>query len=717
VQQTVRVFNPAIFGADQHLLKYLDRSFFDKDVLLVDSTFFDIFTYHFLRGGAAGALARPFTVVLAEATADKLFGKDDPIGKVIKINNKAGEESLEVTGVVDVSKGRSHLRADVFITMNSGVIGNIVRNDLNWGGHNMVYSYVKLRPGSDARLLDGKLGPFLDHYGAKELKSIGMEKQIHLQPIADIHTNADRKHELTVSVSPSFLSILILIAVLIQVIACINFMNLSTARAARRAKEVGVRKVIGAGRGDLIRQFLGESLLLSFIGVLLALPLLFILLPYLNSLTQADISLSILTNYRVWLLMLGLVLGTGLVSGSYPAFYLSAFQAIKVIKGNFTNRVSAAGLRRSLVVFQFSLSIILITSIVIIFSQLDYIGKKDLGFEKSQRIVLNVYTIGADVSAMTDQLRLLPGVTAATKSNSQLGKPIFLDSKFYLAGGNQNTGVDAENLFADKYFARTAGFRFLSGHDFRDADSGKVLINETLARDLGLDPMRAQGVKVYSKWAETPEQTYEIAGVVKDFNFNSLHEGIKPFLLVCLPNSPSFCTVMVSASTGDYKSLLDKMGTVWRRNVPGAPFEYGFLDEEVQKLYEADITLAKIINAFTAMAVLVSCLGLFGLAAFSTEQRSKEIGVRKVLGASVTGVVRLLSADFMKLVGIALLISVPISWWAMNKWLDGFAYKVPVRWWMFGLSGLLAVLVAFATVSFHTIRAANANPVRSLRAQ
>jgi putative ABC transport system permease protein len=518
-------------------------------------------------------------------------------------------------------------------------------------------------------------------------------------------------------VSPSFLSILILIAVLIQVIACINFMNLSTARAARRAKEVGVRKVIGAGRGDLIRQFLGESLLLSFIGVLLALPLLFILLPYLNSLTQADISLSILTNYRVWLLMLGLVLGTGLVSGSYPAFYLSAFQAIKVIKGNFINRVSAAGLRRSLVVFQFSLSIILITSIVIIFSQLDYIGKKDLGFEKSQRIVLNVYTIGADVSAMTDQLRLLPGVTAATKSNSQLGKPIFLDSKFYLAGGNQNTGVDAENLFADKYFARTAGFRFLSGHDFRDADSGKVLINETLARDLGLDPMRAQGVKVYSKWAETPEQTYEIAGVVKDFNFNSLHEGIKPFLLVCLPNSPSFCTVMVSASTGDYKSLLDKMGTVWRRNVPGAPFEYGFLDEEVQKLYEADITLAKIINAFTAMAVLVSCLGLFGLAAFSTEQRSKEIGVRKVLGASVTGVVRLLSADFMKLVGIALLISVPISWWAMNKWLDGFAYKVPVRWWMFGLSGLLAVLVAFATVSFHTIRAANANPVRSLRAQ
>jgi putative ABC transport system permease protein len=717
VQQYTRVFNAAIFGADQHLLKYKERSFFDKQVLFVDSTFFDLFTFPFLRGSAAGALSRPFTVVLSKPMADKLFGREDPIGKSIRINNKAGNENLEVTGVIDVSQARSHIQADVFVTMNSGVIGNIIRSDMSWGGHMMMFSYVKLRPGSDYRQLDKKLGPFMDRYGAKEMKTIGMEKHIHLQPISDIHTNADLQHDLTAAVSPSFLSMLSLIAVLIQVIACINFMNLSTARAAKRAKEVGVRKVIGAGRSDLIRQFLGESLLLSLIGVLLALPLLFILLPYLNQLTHADISLSFLTNYRVWLMMLALVLGTGLVSGSYPAFYLSAFQAIKVIKGNFTNRVSAAGLRRSLVVFQFSLSIMLITGVVIIYSQLDYIRKRDLGFDKSQRIVLNVYTDGANVSAMTDQLRLLPGVTTCTKSSSQLGKPIFQDSKYYLAGGNQNTGVDAMSMESDKYFAKTAGFRFLSGHDFRDFDSAKILINETLARDLGLDPMRAEGVKVYSKWSDSPVETYEIAGVVKDFNFNSLHEGIKPFLLICIPNSPSYSTVMVSCHTGDYKSLLDKMGAVWRRNVPGAPFEYAFLDEDVQKMYEADITLAKIINAFTAMAVLVSCLGLFGLAAFSAEQRSKEIGVRKVLGASVTGVVRLLSADFLKLVGIALLISVPVSWWAMNKWLAGFAYRVPMSWWMFGLSGLLAVLVAFLTVSFHTIRAASANPVRSLRSE
>jgi putative ABC transport system permease protein len=717
VQQYTRAFNPAIFGANQHLLKYKERSFFDKQVLFVDSNFFDLFTFPVLRGKAATALSRPFTVVLGKAMAEKLFGKEDPIGKSIEIDNKMGRESLEVTGVIDVSQARSHIQADVFVTMNSGVIGNIVRSDKSWGGHNMVFSYVKLRPGSDYRQLDKKLGPFLHRYGAEEMKMIGMQKQIHLQPIADIHTNADLGHELTATISPSFLSTLSLIAVLIQVMACINFMNLSTARAAKRAKEVGVRKAIGAGRSDLIRQFLGESLLLSLIAVLLAIPLLVIALPYLNDLTRANISLSFLKNYRVWLVIPGLIVATGLVSGSYPAFYLSAFQAIKVLKGNFANHVSAAGLRRSLVVFQFCLSIILITSIVVIYSQLDYIRKKDLGFNKSQRIVLNVYTNGANVGAMTDELRLLTGITSATKSNSQLGQPIFQDSKYYLAGGNQNAGVDVENIDADKYFARTAGFRILAGHDFRDSDSGRVLINETLARDLGLDPARAEGVKLYSKWAETPEQTYEIAGVIKDFNFNSLHESIKPFLLICRPNSPSFCTVMVSCNTGNYKSLLDQMRAVWQQNVPGAPFEYAFLNDEVQKLYEGDITLANIINSFTAMAVLVSCLGLFGLAAFSAEQRSKEIGVRKVLGASVAGVVRLLSIAFLKLVGIALLISVPVSWWAMNKWLAGFAYRVSISWWMFALAGAVAMCMALFTVSFQAVRAAVANPVRSLKAE
>ncbi len=652
-----------------------------------------------------------------KATADKLFGAEDPIGKVIRINNKAGEESLKVTGIIDESPGRSHLRANVFITMNSGLIGNIIRSDNEFAGHNMLYSYVKLRPGADPRALSAKLPAFMERHGAAQLKALGMEKQLSLQPIAAIHTTADLQNELSRSVSPAFLSLLSLIALLIQIIACINFMNLSTARASRRAKEVRVRKVIGAGRRDLVRQFLGESLLLSFIGVVLAVPLMLLLLPYLNELTKADISFSFLRDYRVWLIMLGLVVGTGLVSGSYPAFYLSAFQAIKVIKGNFTSRVSAAGLRRSLVVFQFSLSIILITGIVIIYSQLNYIKNKDLGFEKGQKIILNVYTDGVNINSLVSELRRLPEVKAATKSNSQLGKHIARDTKVYLAGGNMTTGIDVQNMSADKEFARTAGLRLVSGRDFHEHDSGRIMTNQTLARQLGLDPARAAGTKLFTKWGNYPELSYEIVGVVQDFNFSSLHEVIRPFFLICDPNSPSLCTIMVSCNTDNYKALLAKMGVLWHASVPGTPFEYAFMDKEVQSQYETEITLANIINAFTAMAILVSCLGLFGLAAFSAEQRSKEIGVRKVLGASVAGIVTLLSSDFLRLVGVALIISVPVSWWAMHRWLQGFAYQVPLRWWMFALSGVLAIGIAFITVSFHTIRAASVNPVKSLRSE
>ncbi|HWK08340.1 MAG TPA: ABC transporter permease [Puia sp.] len=716
VQQYTRVFNPSIFGADQHLLKYKDRSFYEKEALFVDSTFFELFTYHFLRGNPSLAMAEPYSIVLTAATADKLFGREDPMGKIIRINNKAGEEDLKVTGIIDEVLGRSHIKANVFITMNSGLIGRIVNRTDTWAGSNFIYSYVKLRSGTNPQGLEKKLPPFLNRYGQQQLKAIGMEKQLHLQPIRTIHTTMDYEVELNKPISPSFLSILLLIALLIQVIACINFMNLSTARASQRAKEVGVRKVIGAGRSDLIRQFLGESLLLSLVGVLLALPLLVFLLPYLNQVTRADIQLSFFRDYRLWLVLLALVSCTGLLAGSYPAFYLSAFQAINVIKGNFTSRVSAVGLRRSLVVFQFTLSIILISGIVSIYSQLNYIKNKDLGFEKGQKLIFNIYTDGVNTSRLLADLRLLPEVKGATKSNSQLGKPILSDRGIYLAGGNAANALDANIMLSDKYFAQAAGLRFLSGRDFHDFDSGKVIINETLAQKLRLNPATAQGTKLYSR-GDDSVLTYEVVGIVKDFHFSSLHETVKPYMLICDPNSPSLCTLMINCNTGNYKDLLTKIASVWQKEAPGVPFEYSFLDKEVQKQYETEITLSNIINCFTGMAILISCLGLFGLAAFSAEQRSKEIGVRKVLGASVSGIVQLLSADFLKLVGVALLISIPISWWAMHKWLQGFAYRVDLHWWMFALSGLLAIVIALLTVSFHTIKAATVNPVKSLRTE
>lgn len=714
VQQYARAFNAAIFGADQHMLKYKEKSFYEKKALFVDSTFFDLFTYRFLEGNPARALMEPFSVVLIKSTADKLFGSEDPLGKTILINNKAGEEHLRVTGVVE-SIGKSHLEANVFITLNSGLIGRIIKGINNWAGGNMMYAYVKLRPGADPKAFSAKLGPFLATHGEQQLKAIGMEKQLSLLPIAAVHTTTGLEVEWSRSVSPSFLAILSLIAVLIQVIACINFMNLTTARAFKRAKEVGVRKVVGAGRGSLIRQFLGESLFLSSSAIVLALPLLWLLLPYFNRLTKADISLALLGDYHFWLVLVGLIAGTGLLSGSYPAFYLSAFQATRVIKGNFASRVSVIGLRRVLVVFQFALSIVLISGIVIIYSQLSYIKNKDLGYDRAQKIILNVYTDGVKIPQFMAEVRQLPDVKAVTAASSQLGKKIMQDFNVYLAGGSMANAPDAQNIATDKYFVQAAGIQLISGHNFGDNDSGRVLINEELARRLRLDPAKAPGTKLYSQYDGGPTNTFEIVGVMKDINTGSLHEGVKPFMLLCNPNSPSECTIMVNCTSSNYRSLLARMEPIWQRYAPGVPFEFVFLDDEVQRQYETEIILGNIINCFTIMAVFISCLGLFGLAAFSAEQRSKEIGIRKVLGASVTGITRLLSMDFVKLVLIAFVIATPVAWCCMHRWLETFAYRISISWWMFGIAGGLALLIALLTVSYHAIRAAVANPVKSIQ--
>jgi putative ABC transport system permease protein len=720
VLQYTRVIQTSKFGISQHLLRYQDRSFYEKEAVFADSTFFDIFTYHFVAGTPAGALKEPYSLVLLQPTAKKLFGKEDPVGKTITIDNAWGKHDFKVTGVVDESLGHTHIKANIFMTMNSGGIGSYANEDDRWAGDNFASSYVKLSPHADPAALDKKLPAFLDKYGGEQFKQSGMHKVIHLQPVASIHTTAGYVGELDRTVSSSFLKILLLIAVMIQVIACINFMNLSTARASKRAKEVGVRKVIGAGRNDLVRQFLGESFLLTLAGVLLALPLLWILLPYLNQVTGAEIPRTFLHDYRVWLVLTTLVLITGLVAGSYPAFYLSAFRAIRVLKGNFTSHVSATGIRRSLVVFQFVLSIVLIAGIIIIYSQLRYIQTKDLGFDKQQKMIFSFYTDDArtKMPAFMNDLRQLSGIGVVSKSNNYPGLFIMNDWGFYLPGVNPANSTDVPFMLTDEHFAKAIGLDILKGRDFHVNDSGKVLVNETLLRKMGLDPAKAIGAHLYYGDSDF----VEVVGVMKDFNIGSLHNEVGAFMLRYAPNGLKgwdirLSHVIAGANTRNYKSLLDKIKTVWQKDLPGTPFEYTFLDTEVQKQYESEITLSKIINVFTGMAILISCLGLFGLAAFSAEQRNKEISIRKVLGASVASVVQLLSEDFLKLVAIAFLIATPIAWWAMDKWLQTFAYKVPLAWWMFAGAGSVAIAIAMVTVSSQAIRAALANPAGSLRSE
>ncbi|MBC7920027.1 MAG: FtsX-like permease family protein, partial [Ferruginibacter sp.] len=553
-------------------------------------------------------------------------------------------------------------------------------------------------------------------YGQQSMKEVGMTKQLHLQSAGLIHTTAGYTNEITKTVNPSFLVVLLLIAALIQVIACINFMNLSTARASRRAKEVGVRKVIGAGRKDLVGQFLGESLLLSLAGVLVALPLLALAMPYLNQITQTDVQLSLFADYRLWAMLAGLVMVTGLVAGSYPAFYLSAFQAIKVIKGNFINHISVADLRRSLVVFQFVLSIVLITGIIVIYSQLNYLKSKDLGFEKDQKLIFSFQSNEAlsKLPAFMNDLRELAEVKAVSNADNYPGQFAVLRNRYlYLAGGNAATAPSAETMRTDAYYAKTLGIQLVSGRDFRLQDSSKVLVNETLCTKLGLDPATAAGRRLYAG----DEEMYEIAGVIKDFNYNSLREKVKPLVLMHEPDGSRLPNLIVATNSRNYQAMLEKVETLWQKNFPGLPFEYAFLDSEVQAQYETEITLSRIINSFTLVAILISSLGLFGLAAFSVEQRTKEMGVRKVLGASVFHLTTLLSKDFLGLVVVAVVIATPVSWWATNQWLQNFAYKTAISWWMFAVAGLIAIFIALLTISFQTIKAAMANPVKSLRTE
>jgi len=717
----VQQFTRLVTGieAKQHLIRYREKSFYEKNAVFADSTFFDVFTYHFTVGNTVKALTEPYSVVLLKPVADKLFGDEDPVGKVIEIDNSYGKHNFTVTGVADESLGKSHIRASLFITMNSGGLGDYVRQSTAWAGNNFVNSYVKLIPGANAAALEKKLPAFLNKYGQQQLKELGMEKQLHLQPISSIHTTTAYEVEMSKTVSPSFLNILLLIALLIQVIACINFMNLSTARASQRAKEVGVRKVIGAKRKDLIKQFMSESFSLSLLGVLIALPLLLLALPYLNQITQADIHVSFLFDYTTWLLLTGIVIITGLVAGSYPAFYLSAFEAIKVIKGNFSNHISAAGIRRSLVVFQFVLSIVLIAGIIIIYNQLNYIQHKDLGFDKNQKLIFSFYTddTKSKMQSFANDLSRLAEVKAVSKSNNFLSQFVFNDHGVYLAGGNMPNATDVQNMTTDENFAKANGIKLISGRDFRLYDSGKVLVNETLVKRLGLQPETAPGTRLYTQYAPDPVSFVEIAGVMKDFNYNSLHNEVIPFMLVYRADEGYFSNLIVAVDSKNYKDLLGKIETIWHNDLPAVPFEYSFLDDEVQKQYETEITLSHIINSFTLIAILISCLGLFGLAAFSAEQRKKEIGVRKVLGASVSGIVQLLSKDFIKLVIVSFIIATPVAWWAMSKWLEAFAYRINISWWMFALAGFIAALIALLTVSFQAIKAAIANPAKSLRTE
>ena len=699
-------------------------SFYETKGTHVDSTFFDVFTYQFLEGDQRTALVDPHSIVLSDALAQKLFGNEPALNRTVKVGGKTGHnENFKVTGVFRDESARSHIDAHYFVSFKVGWIGDYLRQpDLNFTNNNMFYHYVRLRPGTDGAALEAKLPAFIEKYARKDLKIAGFDKKLALLPVRDIHLFSQIDRIVSSTTSSTYLYVLASIAVFTLLIACINFMNLATARSAKRAAEVGMRKVMGANKGSLVGQFLGESMVLTFLGLVVAMALVVLLLPFFNQLADKSLDLQELLQPKIVGGFVLLALVTGLLAGSYPAFYLSVFNPLDVIKGRFVNSVSATTLRRGLVVFQFVISIGLVVATIVIQGQIRFMKDQPLGFNKDQQIVIPFRSQEARqaYTALKNELLQDSRITAASGTAYYPGILNPSDMSVYLPGQTVNDDNLIKTNWVAPDFMETMGFKPVVGRMFSKefpADTNyKIVVNEATLRKFNVPLNKAVGQKfLFNNGGDTPGSV-EVVGVVKDFHFQDLHKVIEPYAFF-LNMDPSYNYLIAHIAGKDAASALPFIESKWKSLVPDEPFAYTFLDEDFQKNYAADARTSRLVNAFTIISILISCLGLFGLAAFAAQQRIKEIGVRKVLGASVTNIVGLLSGDFVKLVVVSIVIATPLTWYLMNRWLDDFAYKISLQWWMFAGAGALAVIIALLTVSTQAIKAAITNPVKSLKTE
>ena len=695
------------------------KQFYETNGYYADSTLFQVFTYDFVYGDAATALARPSSIVLSEELSKKYFGNENPVGRPITLGLSFGNFEYIVGGVFRDKGLKSHIPAHFFLSMHNNDFGKWVPKMTNWASSSIFYTYIRLKTNPDPVALQNKIRADIDKLAAADLKAFGVKHYLLLQPITSIYLHSHLDYEVATVGNATTLYILGSIAGFVLLIACINFMNLSTARSAKRAKEVGVRKVLGAEKHSLVTQFLGESILMSGLALGVAIGLTRLLLPAFGTLVQKELQL--FDEPLIWLGIVALTMVTGIIAGLYPAFYLSAFRPIAVLKGKLLNNFSAPTIRKSLIVFQFTISIALVSGAIIIARQLDFLDKRSLGFKKDQQLVLPLRSQDAEdhYTALKNELAKIPSVSSVTGGSSYPGISSIEGMLFYGEGKTVHDVIDIALAAPEEDYVKTLGLTLLQGREFSKnstADSNSVILNETALKQLNYDPKTAVGRRI-SYDLEGQHGTLQIVGVIKDFNFESLYKPIKPFGLAYQFGGKRRSYLIANLNTDNYASLLGEVETAWKRINSGIPFAYSFLDKDFQANYEKDQRASRIIGYFTVVTILIACLGLFGLSVFSAEQRTREIGIRKVLGASVSNIALLLSRDFLGLVVIAIGISTPVAWYAMHRWLEGFAYRVDISWWLFPLSGLIAVAIAWGTVSVQAIRTALTNPVKALRSE
>lgn len=685
-----------------------------------DSTFFALFTYPAIAGNTKTALDQPNTVVITESTAKKYFGTSDVLGKTIETNDDSST-IYKVTAVIHDMPRNGHFNFDFLFSMKN--VG------YQWGqylSHNF-NTYLLLKKGTDFRAFEKKFPQYIDKYvvpqarqymqinSIQEFEKAGNKIVYTLTPLTDIHLRSDRSFEISPSGNIQYVYIFSAIALFILLLACINFMNLTTARSANRAREVGIRKVLGTQRKNLLLQFLTESTLMVFFSLVIAIGLTYFVLPLFNNVSGKTMSMSILFSPLVLPLLVALPLFVGLLAGSYPAFYLSFFKPIEVLKGQLSSARGNGRLRSTLVVFQFATAIVLIVGTMVVYSQLNYIRLKDLGFKKDQVLIVNdAYALNGKIESFKNEMLQQPGVAGGTissylpvsqssRNDNSYSRDAVMDSK---------NGFNMQSWTIDYDYLKTMGMEIKSGRNFSKdfgTDTSAVIINETAAKFLNhTDPI---GKKIYSLGSNS---SYTIIGVVKNFNFESLHKTVGP-LAFFLGRSSGLVSFKVKAA--NIPAILKTVEGKWKAMAPGMPFSYRFMDDSFAEMYQSEQRAGKIALIFSVLAIVIACLGLFGLATFIAEQRTKEIGIRKVLGANVAGIVGLLSRNFVRLVFIAFVIATPVAWWVMSKWLQDFEYRIQLSWWIFLLAGLAALLIALFTVSFQAIKAAVANPVKNLRTE
>jgi putative ABC transport system permease protein len=719
VQEYARLYN----NSGDKLIKKGNEFIDELRVAHVDSTFFRVFDLPVIEGDARTALDEPNTVVITESVAKKYFNDLHVIGKTLEEKDGQSTKPYKITAVIKDIPRNSHMNVQFFFSMK-----NV---NYQWGqltSHNF-NTYVVLRNGTDYKAFQKNFTAYIDKYvlpearafmnikSMDEFRKAGNYLEYNLIPLRKIHLYSDYSFEMTPPGNIQYVYIFGAVALFILLIACINFINLSTARSANRAKEVGIRKTLGTERRTLITQFLVESTLTVVISLLIAIGITWLMLPFFNNVAGKSIQINEMLDPNIFAVIVLLPFVVGLLAGSYPAAFLSKFNPITVLKGNSNTKYKKSTLRNVLVVFQFTTSIILIIGTIIVYKQLNYIQTKKLGFNKDQVLVINgTGSLGNNAKAFKEDILAMSGVKSGTlssflpvssssRNDNTYSKDAVMDSK---------NGIDMQTWTVDYDYIKTMGMEIIKGRNFSKefADSNATIINETTAKFLGYDdPI---GEKIYYANNNGSKTSLDIIGVVKNFHFESLRQNVGP-MCMRLGTDRGLASFKIDAAKS--KNLIAQIESKWKSMAAGLPFTYRFLEDSFNEMYRNEQRISKLAISFAILAIFIACLGLFGLATYMAEQRTKEIGIRKVLGASVGNVVNMLSKDFIILVVIASLIAFPVAWWAMHNWLQDFAYRINIGWWVFIAAGAIAFLIAFITVSSQAIKAALANPVKSLRTE